>query len=137
MITVVKKLLWGIFGNDDDPAPPENYLVAQPQWWRNFMWFVVRNPLHNFFFYVIGIQGKDGWVTTGRFPNTVKSERFVEQWPVEPAKFNWVLHSKGWVRLPMISMRIPLGNRGFEFSMGWRPRGAFGGSLRVLKSRIV
>ena len=137
MINKIKLFLWGIFGNDDEPVPPAHYLVAQPQWWRYFMWLFIRNPLHNFFFYRIGIDGKEGWTTTAKFTNDNPKERFAEQWPVSPAKVAWVLHKKGWVVLPFISIRMPVMSRGFEFYLGWRPRGSFGGSLRLLKSRAV
>jgi len=54
----MKKLLWAIFGNDDDPYPPIWFMTNEPQWIRTIMWYV-RNPLHNFFWYVIGFKNRN------------------------------------------------------------------------------
>jgi len=51
-------LLWAIFGNDDDPYPPIWFMTNEPQWIRTIMWYV-RNPLHNFFWYVIGFKNRN------------------------------------------------------------------------------
>ena len=42
------KIIWLIFGNDEDPEPPEWFMPSENENWREFCWFFVRNPLHNF-----------------------------------------------------------------------------------------
>src|SRR5690349_10699067 len=51
------------FGNADDPVPPENY--RKGKCCRQFTWRV-RNPCHNFTFYVMGIEDKPH-TRVGRF----------------------------------------------------------------------
>jgi hypothetical protein len=46
------------FGNYDNPEPPVWYMPLKPFIIRWFMWSFVRNPLHNFMFYWIGLAGK-------------------------------------------------------------------------------
>lgn len=71
----LKKLnpLWW-FANDDDPVIPKD---CHPEWSeskRNFYWKYVRNPLHNFTFYVVGAADKikEGRIKRlGRYPASV------------------------------------------------------------------
>lgn len=67
-LSKINPLWW--FKNDDDPSPPAWYhgadpsvpLYQGPAWSdfrRKFYWFVLRNPLHNFMFYVLGLQDKN------------------------------------------------------------------------------
>lgn len=46
------------FGNYDDPKPPVDLWQGQAQWWRWVKWHFIRNPLHNFTFYWIGLADK-------------------------------------------------------------------------------
>lgn len=71
----LKKLnpLWW-FANDDDTVPPKEYHPEWSKFRRNFYWKYIRNPLHNFTFYVIGVADKvkEGKIKRlGKYPNTV------------------------------------------------------------------
>lgn len=126
--------LWSIFGNDEDPSPPDDWQTTWPRWYRFFNWYVLRNPLHNLFFHRIGIVGQ-GWAMSGRFPGD--EHQSVAMWPPEHERFAWCVHTHprhSWLMLPFVSWRIPIKNRGIEGYIGWRPSGALGGSLRVLES---
>lgn len=99
----MKKLLWAIFGNDDDPYPPIWFMPNKPQWLRTVMWYI-RNPLHNFFWHVIGFKDK----------------------PLDYTQI-WNTKQKWNLVLPFFSYR---GKR-WEFYIGWRPDSkAFGIAFR-------
>lgn len=51
----INPLWW--FGNIDDPNPPDDKWVGEAQWYRKLRWFL-RNPFHNFTFYVIGLADR-------------------------------------------------------------------------------
>lgn len=54
-----KKLMpWWWLYNSDDPGPPAWYLPGSTALWRLLAWYL-RNPLHNFDFYVIGVADRD------------------------------------------------------------------------------
>jgi len=99
--------------NDDDPVPPAWFVKNKPHWYRMFMWYL-RNPLHNFTFYVIGIADKQ-FESYGKRPDTV----FVHGW-------DWAVRKYKWLRLPFISYQ----GHGWQFYIGWRDRGNFGVKLR-------
>lgn len=42
------------FLNDEDPYPNDWHKPHSPEWWRILSWYI-RNPLHNFGLYVIGV----------------------------------------------------------------------------------
>ena len=102
-------LLWKIFGNDEDPKPPNWFMPNKPQWLRTVMWYI-RNPLHNFSHY---------WIGTGNYPSVW------EVWRTSRS-FNLIL--------PFFSYR----GKKFEFYIGWRPKGdgsqIFGIAFRKVKS---
>lgn len=82
----IKKMLqcndfmWNIFGNDRDPLPPDWFKPCHPQWWREFYWFFIRNPLHNYTHSFIGLEGKQ----------VRRYCRFEGQvWATQPAKWNF------------------------------------------------
>jgi len=112
----LKRLLWALFGNDDEhPNPPTWYWPTQPLWWRHVKWWL-RNPGHNFVFYVIGVAGKP-------------FERIV----VYPrgAPSNLVFRPNGWYvayikyktwRLPFVSYQ----GRYAKWYVGVRERGGWG-----------
>jgi len=97
------------FGNADEPEPPSWYRTNQCC--RTFMWHV-RNPCHNFTFFVCGIADKS-FTRAGRYPGKIANPN--DGW-------NWtVCRYKRW-RLPFIAY-----NRGrFQFYCGWRTGGNFG-----------
>ncbi|MEW6214101.1 MAG: hypothetical protein AB1478_02685 [Nitrospirota bacterium] len=98
-------MIWKIFGNDEDPIPPEWYLPEKKMCWREFMWFIVRNPLHNFTWHIIGIVNKSFSVKYLNYKN-------------------WYCHILMYKRFifPFISYN---GKR-CVFYIGWRKNGAFG-----------
>ena len=100
--------LWW-FGNVDDPEPPEWYRPGGPG--RRWLW-QLRNPLHNFTFYVIGVADKP-FTRTGKFPDAVFAP---------DGGWNRAVARYGWLRLPFVSFN---GERG-RFYFGWRERGNFG-----------
>ena len=107
------------YGNIDDPGPPawfrpgEKNRVAK---WR------MRNPFHNFTFYVIGIADKHHF-RSGRFPRSIRD-------PIDGGwNFSAARHRFIW--LPFIAY-----NRGkFDFYFGWRPGGNFGGKVNYAATR--
>ena len=107
--------LWWV-GNADDPAPPEWY---RPGARGRVMTWQLRNPLHNFTFYVIGVADRE-FTRAGRVPDAVFA----------PAGgWNWAVTRCGWLRLPFVSFN---GER-WRFYFGWRERGNFGAKINVGK----
>ena len=97
------------FGNLDDPLPPKDYRPHDPH--RVGRWYL-RNPLHNFDHYVIGISDKE-FVRTGRYPGEV----------FKPGGgWNWAVCKYKCLRLPFISYQ----HGRFKFYLGWRNAGNFG-----------
>ena len=101
--------LWWL-GNADDPAPPEWY---RPDARGRVVTWQLRNPLHNFTFYVIGVADKP-FTRTGKFPEAVFAP---------DGGWNWAMTRHRWVRLPFVSYN----GTGGRFYLGWRERGNFGG----------
>ena len=105
--------LWS-FGNANDPAPPAWYRPNDAC--RRWLWHL-RNPLHNFTHYVIGVSDKP--VTrTGRFPGAVFAP---------DGGWNWAVTRYRWRLLPFISYE----GRFARFYLGWRESGNFGGKLNL------
>ncbi len=107
--------LWWL-GNVDDPEPPDWYRPGSAN--RRWLW-QLRNPLHNFTFYVIGIADKP-FSRTGRFPAAVFAPE---------GGWNWAVARHKWVRLPFVSYHGKWG----RFYLGWRERGNFGGKVNFGK----
>jgi hypothetical protein len=101
------------FKNYDRPTPPWDYKPGDPH--RIFKWYL-RNPFHNFDFYVIGIADRT-FVRKGSDPERVFSP--------EPG-WSWAVCEYKWLRLPFVSYW----NGGFNFYLGWRNRGQFGFELK-------
>ena len=95
------KLLWAIFGNDEDPEPPAWFMPNRNENLREFMWFFVRNPFHNFDTRVAG---------TFKYPS---------EWRVWHSKRSWNLI------LPFFSYR----GKKWEGYIGWRPKVLEDGSM--------
>jgi len=51
------KFLWIVFGNNDNPYPPNWFKPEKSQFVREILWYI-RNPFHNFFWHVIGFKDK-------------------------------------------------------------------------------
>jgi hypothetical protein len=97
------------FGNADDPVPPDDYRPGKSG--RNFTWHL-RNPGHNFTFYVLGIADKP-FTRKGAFPGEISNPK---------GGWNWAVCRYKGLRLPFVDYR-----RGsFEFYWGWRERGNLG-----------
>lgn len=104
------------FGNADDPQPPLWYRPEQKL--RGTLW-QLRNPLHNFTFYVIGCHDKE-FVRRGREPKAV----FHPQ-----SDWNWAVIEKGWIRLPFVSYE----GQHVRWYALWREKGNFG--LKLQRSK--
>jgi hypothetical protein len=97
------------FKNADAPTPPDWFRPGEKH--RVFKWHL-RNPFHNFAFYVIGIADKPH-IRSGRYPKAVANPN--GGWNFAVAKY------KG-LRFPFVSY-----SRGeFDFYLGWRKGGNFG-----------
>ena len=104
------------FRNADDPVPPESYRAGKCC--RNLTWHL-RNPCHNFTFYVMGIADKP-FTRAGPFPT--KTSNPTGGWNRAVCRYRWL-------RLPFIDYQ-----RGrFEFYLGWRTGGSFGLKLNFGK----
>ena len=78
-------------------------------------WFI-RNPFHNFMFYVIGVADRK----CDRKPKSI--------WNKKGYSWNFDYTKCKWLYLPLISYRSKNGK--FEFYFGWRDRGNFGIACR-------
>jgi hypothetical protein len=101
-------------GNADDPTPPADYRPHDHN--RVHKWYL-RNPGHNFDFYVIGIADKT-FRRVGRCPGQVYNPR--QGWNLAVCKYKWL-------RLPFVSYR----REPFKFYIGWRERGNFGIEIKL------
>ena len=99
------------YKNSDDPQPPANYKPNDKR--RDLKW-QLRNPFHNFTFYVIGVADKKT-VRSGRYPKEAFNPR---------GGCNVAVTKHKLLRLPFVS--YCRGKKGFHFYCGWRPRGNFG-----------
>jgi hypothetical protein len=102
------------FQNADDPVPPDWYRPDNRC--RKTLWRF-RNPLHNFTFYVIGVADKE-FVRSGRYPRRVANPN---------GGWNVAISRRKLVLLPYVSYK----GGWFEFHLGWRNRGNFGGKINV------
>lgn len=115
-------LLWS-FDNYDDKMPPTDMHLweGKPDWLRWLLWRL-RNPLHNFTWYVVGV---------------VDRVKKVES-PFEPY-IQWHPNDGEWLKLTVVTYkdtRLPFRawrNKEWEFYVGWRPKGCF--SLPTLRRR--
>lgn len=100
------------FGNQDEPVAPAWFRPGGKM--RTFRWYL-RNPLHNFNHYVIGVNDKES-ARSGRHPGSLSNPK---------GGWNFAVTEYKHVRLPFVDYR-----RGkFEFYFGWRIGGNFGFKL--------
>ena len=93
--------------NYNEPWPPAGFRPHIVGWKRKLLWWV-RNPLHNFMFFWIGVHGR-----------VIK--RVDSIWnPMGGFRFS-VVHTK-LLKLPLVSYR----GKYIEWYFGWRPNGGFG-----------
>jgi hypothetical protein len=113
------------FLNDDEPDPPEWQLPGKPFVLRQLSWYL-RNPLHNFGKYVLGVRDRN-YTVVGAAPvyATIWSD-------VDPAKTGWkvsTIYLDG-LRLPFVSYE----NDSVIWYAGWQWSGFFGFKLNIKKS---
>ena len=108
------------FGNADEPVAPDWYRPGKCG--RNARWHL-RNPCHNFTFYVIGIADKE-FIRVGRNPTNVSNPH--EGW-------NWAVCHYKWLRLPFLSYH----RGGFQFYCGWRNAGNLGMKLNFARNKKI
>lgn len=103
----ISPLWW--FENSADPVPPDWYRPGKKA--RTFTWYL-RNPFHNFDYYVIGAADH----------KTVRSGKYPEHNMNPQGGWNLAVTAyKGW-RLPFASYE----GRHIRFYLGWRECGDFG-----------
>ena len=113
------------FLNDDEPDPPEWQLPGKPFVLRQLSWYL-RNPLHNFGKYVLGVRDRN-YTVVGAAPvyATIWSD-------VDPAKTGWrvsTIYLDG-LRLPFVSYE----NDSVIWYAGWQWSGFFGFKFNIKKS---
>lgn len=135
-------LPWMLFGNDDDglfgEGPHAYYsLKDEPSLRKAGNWWL-RNPLHNFCFYVIGSADRinsevdllritSDRISIGRYDPIAKTI-----FASEGSCFYLCLHGGK----PFISLRICFNKQqSFDFYIGWRERGNFGIKLNPFCSK--
>ena len=99
--------------NLEDPKPPDWYLPKGKL--RKFRWFL-RNPFHNFDYYVIGVADKT-MVRSGKHPQDVGNPN---------GGWNYAVTKYKRLRLPFLSFQ----GRKIEGYIGWGTGGNFGIALR-------
>lgn len=123
---------WLLFGNDDDgifgEAPTACYRVRRQNTFRKAASWWLRNPLHNFCYYVIGSADRvNGRLTllqiSKRTRKIMTYSPVVPFEPEEKSAFLAALHGGK----PFLSLLIVY-NRKWKshFYIGWRERGNFG-----------
>jgi len=122
MVTLKQKLnpIWW-FGNIDDPEPCsiDWYVKEQCNNKCNLLcklkWFFIRNPLHNFMFYVVGVEDK---IESKKCKYVGKMWGGYKKWNFAYVKCKYFI-------LPFVSY-----NGNFQFYIGWRGKGNFGIAFR-------
>lgn len=155
-IKKINPLFW--IGNLEEPKPPSWYEPAWSQHKRERYWLYVRNPLHNFMFYVIGIydQVKSGAaIRKGLHPKNVfnpsKSGGFNFTYFLYDVnwiftigysviylllalRYSWVIVVPGLIALALILFLPCISYIGkYKFYLGWREKGNFG--VKLTKNR--
>lgn len=129
-------MTWMLFGNDDDgifgEEPSASYRIDQPNHLGKAISWMIRNPLHNFCFYVIGsAHCRNSELTIIKMTPCqlcfLKYEKEAKTvFAGKGAGFFLGLH--GWK--PFVSMRLMYGpDAKSEAYLGWRCRGNFGAKL--------
>jgi len=104
------------FGNCDQPSPPDEYRSNDKG--RLLKWRM-RNPFHNFTFYVIGVADKK-FKRSGCYPEL----NFLPD-----GGWNFAVSRYRWCPRPFVSWCH--GTKGFHFYCGWRAAGNFGFKCNV------
>lgn len=118
MFSKMRNWCWSIFGNDDDPEPPEWHKPNSKYWIRYISWYI-RNPFHNLFNYRWGVVKE---IREGKYKMGGKTPPHV----FNPDKgWNYILpffsyQSEVFTKFPFLKGRYLL------IYAGWRPMGALG-----------
>ena len=122
-----KWLIWAFFGNEKDgyigdavfnPYQIDNFSMRL-RWW-------LRNPLHNFTWYVLGIAH----FSTLRFDeNETEQPGWNFSYSVIAVEYEFLKD-----KAPRYYFFHYIGKR-FEFYLGWRGTGAFGAKFRRVRER--
>ncbi len=139
----LKCLTWAVFGNDDDGlfgerASPKFHPEKKASFTKALKWFL-RNPFHNFCFYVIGsAQRQNSECTLIRIACHEPTELFkyrpapIYGFTGRHTTFYCALHGGK----PFIALRLVYTNKiKSEFYFGWRERGNFGIKVRPFVKR--
>ena len=110
-------ILWW-FKNDEDPAPPPWYSGTLLMWY-------LRNPLHNFASYVIGVKDRD-YSVTANFP-------YGPNVPSDIGQTGWW---RSIIDLPIKLPYVSYSGKRIEFYAGWQPIGVFGIRFTIINSSI-
>jgi len=133
---------WVLFGNDDEGIFGEDtgrpYRPDQPDCLNKFLSWWMRNPLHNFTFYMIGSAHRvnSEWALLRMSDDRIHA---FEYDPVAKHNFggrgsSFFLGFHGWK--PFISLRLCyFGRYMSQFYLGWRKEGNFGIKLQLLTKR--
>jgi hypothetical protein len=106
------------FKNSADPLPPDWYRPGKRT--RKMTWYV-RNPFHNFDYYVIGVADH----------KTVRCGRYPENNMNPNGGWNFAATAYKRLRLPFVSYE----GRRIRFYLGWRESGDFGLKFNIKKKR--
>jgi len=115
------------FLNEDEPDPPDWQLPGMPYIIRQLSWYV-RNPLHNFGKYVLGVCDRN-YTVIGTAPV------YATTWSdIYPAQTGWKLSTihLGKLRLPFISYA---GEHVLWYA-GWQWSGFFGFKFNIKNSPV-
>jgi hypothetical protein len=106
------------FKNNADPIPPDWYRPGKKT--RTTTWYL-RNPFHNFDYYVIGVADHET-VRSGRCPEHNMNPRG-----------GWNIAVTGYkrLRLPFVSYE----RHGIAFYLGWRESGSFGAKFNFKRAQ--
>lgn len=107
--------IWWWFMNDDDPTPDGWYMPGEPQWKRMLYWYC-RNPMANFFQYVVGIKDRN-FTIRGTYPLC-----WATMADINMTGWKWSVIRLGWLRLPFVSYAAT----SWLFYLGWRYEGGLG-----------
>lgn len=104
------------FGNMLEPHPPYDYKPNDHLWLRYIKWYL-RNPLMNFYTYVLGVCDKDHWVT-GKVPVMTAQRNDLGEW-------GWQYSVIWFWNIPLLPFVSYAGPK-VRFYLGWQPWGRLG-----------
>lgn len=133
-------LTWALFGNADAGIFAEYHKThADGISYKQFAWWTLRNPMHNFTFYVIGDADNETRnditlinLTAGDDFKVLQREQ--GQQYTEGSGAHFALHN----HKPFVGIKLnwPIIHKRTEFYLGWRPKGNFGLSLRPFRKNL-